>query len=306
MNLIKITDLTRQLSLSSRTLRYYEQVGLIESIRLPSETYRYYDSFSVQRLQQIIILRKMQIPVKEILSIYENPEISTLVEAFTAKIAEIDKEVTALSELKDIINTFLQKMTEKGIKKISALPLLYEEMEKQGELLKEQGSPVLHHLDRLQEQLSAPLDTAILLLPPMRVLTSCLKQSPGESDNTGFWHTVQSLGLPSGLPGSHEQFEFQNGSQGAVMLRIEEGFRNDTDYLDISFPGGLYGCANVYADQDVEEQFRRLVKSFDDSHLYEIDYSHEGGLRRHALIENLISPDESRELVSILDRKSVV
>ena len=54
MNLIKITDLTRQLSLSSRTLRYYEQVGLIESIRLPSETYRYYDSFSVQRLQQII------------------------------------------------------------------------------------------------------------------------------------------------------------------------------------------------------------------------------------------------------------
>nr|WP_289768653.1 MerR family transcriptional regulator [uncultured Acetatifactor sp.] len=300
MNLIKITDLTRQLSLSSRTLRYYEQVGLIESIRLPSETYRYYDSFSVQRLQQIIILRKMQIPVKEILSIYENPEISILVEAFTAKIAEIDKEVTALSELKDIINTFLQKMTEKGIKKISALPLLYEEMEKQGELLKEQGSPVLHHLDRLQEQLSAPLDTAILLLPPMRVLTSCLKQSPGESDNTGFWHTVQALGLPSGLPGSHEQFEFQNGSQGAVMLRIEEGFRNDTDYLDISFPGGLYGCANVYADQDVEEQFRRLVKSFDDSHLYEIDYSHEGGLRRHALIENLISPDESRELVSIL------
>lgn len=29
MNLIKITDLTRQLGLSSRTLRYYEQMGLI-------------------------------------------------------------------------------------------------------------------------------------------------------------------------------------------------------------------------------------------------------------------------------------
>lgn len=212
MNLIKITDLTGQLGLSSRTLRYYEQVGLIESIRLPSETYRYYDAFSVQRLQQIMILRKMQIPVKEILHIYENPEISTLVEAFTAKIAEIDREVTALSELKEIINTFLQKMTEKGIKKISALPLLYEEMEKQELLRKEQGSlprtqgqaerigsisanssrteqknSVLHHLDYLQEQLSAPLETAIVLLPPMRVLTSCLKQSPGESDNSDLY-----------------------------------------------------------------------------------------------------------------------
>lgn len=40
MDLIKITDLTRQLGLSSRTLRYYEQMGLIESVRLPSETYR--------------------------------------------------------------------------------------------------------------------------------------------------------------------------------------------------------------------------------------------------------------------------
>ena len=64
----------------------------------------------------------MQIPVKEILSIYENPEISTLVEAFTAKIAEIDKEVTALSELKDIINTFLQKMTEKGLRRFPHCP----------------------------------------------------------------------------------------------------------------------------------------------------------------------------------------
>ena len=32
MDLIKITDLTRQLGLSSRTLRYYEQMGLIESV----------------------------------------------------------------------------------------------------------------------------------------------------------------------------------------------------------------------------------------------------------------------------------
>ena len=223
MDLIKITDLRRQLGLSSRTLRYYEQMGLIESVRLPSETYRYYDTFSVQRLQQIIILRKMQIPVKEILRIYENPDISTLVDAFTEKIAEIDREVTALSELKEIINTFLKKMTEKGIRKISALPLLYEEMEKQ--------------VDHLQQQLSAPMDASVLILPPMRVLTSCLKQAPGQADNTGFWHTVQSMGLPLGLPGSHGQFEFQNGAQAAVMLRVEEGFRNETGYLDASFPG---------------------------------------------------------------------
>ena len=348
MSLIKITDLTRRLGLSSRTLRYYEQEGLIESIRLPSESYRYYDESAVQRLQQIMILRKMQIPVREIFRIYENPEIATLVKVFADKIAEIDREVTALSELKEIINTFLREMTAKGIKQISALPLLYEEMEKQMELLESQGSqenpagPVsessqsdraqpdshpgescppgncgqaaspgqpiagqdpqaaLHRLNRLQEQLSPRPDAAILHLPLMRVLTSCLKQNPQESDITGFWHTVQALGLSLGMPGGHERFEYQNGPQGAVMLRIEDSFQNRTAYLDIPFPGGLYASANLYVDEGLEEQFGRLVGSFDDNPFYEIDYTHEGKLRRHALLENLISPDQRRDLVSLL------
>lgn len=52
-------------------------------------------------------------------------------------------------------------------------------------------------------------------------------------------------------------------------------------------------------DEDLGEQFRRLVKSFDDNPFYEIDYTHEGKLCRPALIENLISPDEKRELVNL-------
>lgn len=84
------------------------------------------------------------------------------------------------------------------------------------------------------------------------------------------------------------------------MLRVEDDFQNDTAYLDIPFPGGLYAAASLYTDEGLEEQFPLLVKSFDDNRFYEIDYAHDGGLRRHALIENLISPDERRELVSLL------
>ena len=108
MELIRITELTKQLGLSSRTLRYYEQAGLIASIRPQFETLRYYDDAAVQRLRQIIILRKMQIPVKDIIRIYENPEMTTVVEVFTGKLREIDRDVTALSELKRIIDAFLQ------------------------------------------------------------------------------------------------------------------------------------------------------------------------------------------------------
>jgi len=64
--LIKITDLTTGLGLSSRSLRYYEQVGLIRSVRTDFDKYRSYDAENIERLKQIIVLRKMQIPIKDV------------------------------------------------------------------------------------------------------------------------------------------------------------------------------------------------------------------------------------------------
>lgn len=164
MDLIKITDLSAQLGLSSRTLRYYEEAGLIKSIRPQFEAYRFFDETAVERLHQIMVLRKMQIPIKDIVRIYENPEIATLVDVFVGKINAIDGEVTALSELKSIINTFPKKMIESGIKKISALPLLYEEMDKQLELMEEQMPVSYEALESVSEKLSKPIEPAIIPL----------------------------------------------------------------------------------------------------------------------------------------------
>lgn len=299
MCLVKITDLTKQLGLSSRTLRYYEQVGLISSTRPQFETFRYYDETAVERLHQIMILRKMQIPIKDIIRIYESPEMSTIVEVFTNKISEIDSEVTALSELKSIINTFLQKMVTSGIKKISALPLLYEEMEKQFELI-EEGRPVTYNeLKDINERLTKPVEPAIVSLPAMRVISSCLKNSPHISDVEGFWHYVQLQGIPAGRPGRHEQFEYQTTSGENVMLGIADDYINESEYMDFHFAGGLYAAANVYVDEDLGERFHSLIKSFDSNKFYEIDYVPGGELRHPALVENLISPDEKRELVCL-------
>ncbi len=165
MNLIKITKLRAELCLSSRTLRYYEEAGPITSIRPPFEKYRYYDGQNVQHIHQIMVPRKMQIPIKDIVRIYENHEMSTVTQVFADKIKEIDNEVTAPSELKRIVNDFLQKMIENGIKHISALLLLYEEMDKQ---LTARESVSMEKLSNLSERLAKPLDTSVVMLPQMR------------------------------------------------------------------------------------------------------------------------------------------
>ena len=53
-DLIKIREMTAKYDLSARTLRYYEDMGLIKSIRSDDYAYRLYDEANVKRLEQIL------------------------------------------------------------------------------------------------------------------------------------------------------------------------------------------------------------------------------------------------------------
>ncbi len=59
--LIKIREMSMQYGISARALKYYEEMGLIRSIRSDDYAYRLYDDAAVQRLEQILILRKLNI-----------------------------------------------------------------------------------------------------------------------------------------------------------------------------------------------------------------------------------------------------
>lgn len=50
-----ISTVSKNLGTSSRMLRYYEQIGLIESQRVEDYAYRVYDEQAIRRLRQIII-----------------------------------------------------------------------------------------------------------------------------------------------------------------------------------------------------------------------------------------------------------
>lgn len=293
MCLIKITDLSTQLGLSSRTLRYYEEAGLITSVRPQFEKYRYYDEQNVQRLRQIMVLRKMQIPIKDIVRIYDSRETLDITQVFVDRLSEIDREVTALSELKRIINDFLNKMIEKGIKHISALPLLYEEMDKQ---LTVRESVSMEQLSEVSERLARPLNISIVKLPKMRVLSSYLKTDPQNSDADAFSRYIQLNGMKADC---HESFEYREYENEVMISRIDDDFVNDSDFTDLTFDGGLFAAVNLYLDDDMNQSFRALIKSFDENKFYQIDYAPDGSLRHAAMTENLISPDERRQLVAL-------
>jgi len=300
MDLIKITDLTSQLNLSSRSLRYYEQVGLIKSTRPKFEKYRYFDAENVERLKQIIVLRKMQIPIKDIIRIYESENMRTVVEVFVDHINAINEETNALVELKRIVSDFLQTMIQNGITKISAIPLLYEEMDKQLNELEERKPANFKDLLAVNKKLAKPLNLSIIDLPPMRVLTSFRKPNTKESDFSGFLRYMQLNGLSPLSSGNHRQFEFQTEAGDVLMVRVPEDFINESEYLDYTFAGGFFAAANVYLDEDLGELFRKMVHELNVSPYYQFAYCANGTSRHPTLLENLISPDDKRELVSML------
>jgi len=121
MNLTTISEISREMNLSTRTLRYYEQIGLIESVKKDDYAYRAYDELAVTRLQQILILRKLRIPLKQIGLILQSENTKTIIDAFQQNLTEVDDEITALSTIREIISNFITRLNESINQDISLL-----------------------------------------------------------------------------------------------------------------------------------------------------------------------------------------
>jgi MerR family transcriptional regulator, thiopeptide resistance regulator len=61
-----IVDIARLAGTTSRTLRHYGEVGLLEPSRIGSNGYRYYDEDALVRLQRILLLRELGLGIPAI------------------------------------------------------------------------------------------------------------------------------------------------------------------------------------------------------------------------------------------------
>lgn len=66
----EISELT---GISVRTLHYYDEIGLFSPTEKSEAGYRLYDDEALEKLQQILFFRELDIPLKEIRAMIENP-----------------------------------------------------------------------------------------------------------------------------------------------------------------------------------------------------------------------------------------
>ncbi|MCL2188587.1 MAG: MerR family transcriptional regulator [Defluviitaleaceae bacterium] len=66
-----IHEAAKLYGISARTLRYYEEAGLLTSFRKNDARYREYDRSQCKRLEVVLLLRRLSFSVKEIAELFE-------------------------------------------------------------------------------------------------------------------------------------------------------------------------------------------------------------------------------------------
>jgi len=73
-----IKELADLAGVTTRTLHYYDQIGVLIPAEIGSNGYRYYDHDNLLRLQQILFYRELDVPLKEINYILSRPDFQLL------------------------------------------------------------------------------------------------------------------------------------------------------------------------------------------------------------------------------------
>lgn len=103
-----ISQVAELTGISTRTLQYYDEIGLLKPSELTPSGYRLYSDEVLQKLQQILFFKELDFKLKEINEILQKPEFDTI-EAFR-------KQKKLLCLKRDRINKLIELLErlEKG------------------------------------------------------------------------------------------------------------------------------------------------------------------------------------------------
>lgn len=118
-----ISDLSKALGLTTRTLRYWEEVGIIESVQRADGAARGYTLDFVRRIKFIMKLKEFGLTIKEMQDLYvaygEAKEtermIPRLLQILDEHVKAIDEKMACLTSLRNDIAEYRKRMATKFI-----------------------------------------------------------------------------------------------------------------------------------------------------------------------------------------------
>ena len=288
MNDITISQVSKKFGVSTRMLRYYEKEGLISSKRREDYAYRIYDEKAVRRLRQILLLRKLRIPLKQIAVILNSADVSETVAILIEKIKELEDEISSLT----IIRNILTELVNKGGTEINKLleDKLMDSLQiispstnflKENTVMSELQTNDLEQLEKANETVERiSSDIRIIHLPSYTVASNhCIGREPEEEVDKPVDKFIREKGLYNIKPDAR-YFGFNHPNPGVleegihgyeVWVTIPDDMEVPKPLVKKQFPGGLYAVLTIRFPEF--QRWGDLVKWAENNDEYEPDYS---------------------------------
>ncbi|MEA4921028.1 MAG: effector binding domain-containing protein [Clostridiaceae bacterium] len=253
--MLTVTEVSKSFGISTRMLRYYEQIGLISSFRRDGYAYRIYDEASLTKLRRILILRKLRIPLKQIKLILQSDNAVAAIEVFLQNISELDEEITALSTIRGILTSFVEEL-----RKTSDIPIhsLFEQDETVLASIESlslisinfKEDKTMENLKKAEQNLSKLSDVRIIYLPPSAVASAHhIGDDPEAHANGMIDKFVRESGLSKVKPDlrhygfNHPNPVDQSGAHGyETWVTIPDDWEVPAPFEKKHFEGGLYAA----------------------------------------------------------------
>lgn len=119
-----VKEMSKITGVSIRTLRYYDEINLLKPTQLTNSGYRLYDNKALERLQEIMFFRELELPLNEIKKIMENPNYDRE-QVLSAQKSLLEKKRNRLNGIIELISDVM-----KGINTMSFEAFSNEDIQK--------------------------------------------------------------------------------------------------------------------------------------------------------------------------------
>ncbi len=274
--MIRIGDAAERFDISNRTLRYWEERGILKSTRAENG-YRYYDDENTMRIKQIVLLRKFEMPISDIERIFISNDLGVVINTLSGHLNNLRHQAIIHDALAVLIEELIQHIrSERSLEQV----FMYLEVQAQSVNLEhEKALQILLSERDITMPVNQLNNVRIVKLPSMTVASYRAESTTPEDDCSKVFNKFV---LENNL---HERsdfrfFGFNNPSPSdgdpvygyEMWVTIPDGFDVPEPLEKKQFNGGLYASISTHMNE-IGERWRLLYNWCKNNEKYDVNFS---------------------------------
>ncbi len=286
--LTKIGDAASQYNVSGRSLRYWEDAGILKSVR-GENGYRFYNTQNLLRIEQIIVLRNLKLSIQDIQNIFTSGTLIVLTEILSRHLEDTRYAAEELLQLEAVLKHLL-KEAKSDLQLSDVLSALSQkELTLNHDQLHALQENLIERKSALMNQFgidNTPGDVRIVKLPKMTFASYCVPLSKTPEDDC--WKVINQFISENNLDQQNGFRHFGFNNPDPTEAQSEYGYEMWVAVppeMEIpqplkkkTFEGGLFGALPTHMGI-IWERYQVLRQWIGANDKYEMDWAPEADRR---------------------------